>query len=80
MAPNRRARSVSSSISRRVIPAMPGATIALTRLPAESAESNTPNPEAGAPAASTSAGARSTSSIPKRTSGLSEPYRSSASS
>ena len=45
-APKRFARSVSSSISRRVMPASPGATMALTRPPAASAESKTTNPEA----------------------------------
>ena len=74
-APNRFARSVSSSISRRVAPPMPGATIALTRPPDASASSNTRNPEPPS-----SAGARSTSSMPKRMSGLSEPNRSMTSS
>jgi hypothetical protein len=57
------------------MPAMPGATIALTRPPAASASSNTLNPEAGV-----NAGARSTSSSANRTSGLSLPNRSITSS
>ena len=79
-APKRRTISVSSSISRRVAPAMPGAVIPLTRLPAARVSSNTRKPLAGAPSAPVSAGARSNSSIAKRSSGLSEPKRSIASS
>ncbi len=74
-APNRFARSVSSSVSRRVAPPRPGATIALTRPPDASMSSNTRKPD---PPPRT--GPRSTSSIPKRTSGLSEPNRSMTSS
>ncbi len=52
----------------------------VTRPPLASVSSNTRKPDAGLPSGSTSAGARSTNSIANRTSGLSEPKRSIASS
>ena len=79
-APKRLTSSVSSSISRRVAPPIPGAVMPFTRPPDASASSNTRKPLAGVPSGATSTDPRSYSSIPKRRSGLSDPNRSIASS